>query len=376
MSDRIVIKDGVAFRKARRSEAKPLIGLYSESGAGKTYSALLLARGFVGPQGRIAMIETESGRGEAYEDLIPGGYDVWPLRDDYSPKNYGMAIAAAEAAKYDALIVDSASHEWEAAGGVLSMAADNEAAGRKGPLVWQRPKMEHQREFMLRLAGCAIPLVIICMRAKYPMEEVAKGGKKEWQRSTALSPKQSEDILFELFVHGWIDRDAHAFHGTKYSREDLRAILVDGQPITQETGRLLAQWSAGGSDPIIPGRIESCASLEALQALWEALTDDQRAKHKPAFVARKRQIADQPQAKGGEAIGDGRDPVVVKPAQPQQSEAAPAVSFATLVDRMRSRSEMDVLGADADLIQYLPVGQQVEAAAVYHECIEKLEGAA
>jgi hypothetical protein len=35
-----------SFRPAKRSEAKPLIGLYAESGAGKTYSALLLARGF------------------------------------------------------------------------------------------------------------------------------------------------------------------------------------------------------------------------------------------------------------------------------------------------------------------------------------------
>jgi hypothetical protein len=34
-----------SFRPAKRSEAKPLIGLYAESGAGKTYSALLLARG-------------------------------------------------------------------------------------------------------------------------------------------------------------------------------------------------------------------------------------------------------------------------------------------------------------------------------------------
>ncbi len=40
------------FRPARRSEAKPLIGLYSESGAGKTYSALILARGLRSPRTR------------------------------------------------------------------------------------------------------------------------------------------------------------------------------------------------------------------------------------------------------------------------------------------------------------------------------------
>ena len=69
-----------SFRPAERSQAKPLIGLYAESGCGKTYSALLLARGFVGSAGKIGMIETEAGRGEAYADIVPGGYDVASLR--------------------------------------------------------------------------------------------------------------------------------------------------------------------------------------------------------------------------------------------------------------------------------------------------------
>ena len=236
----------LSFRPAKRSEAKPLIGLYSESGCGKTWSSLLLARGFVGPSGKIGMIETESGRGEAYADLLPGGYEVLPLRDTFSPETYGEAISAAEKATLDALIIDSASHEWEAVGGVLHMAAQNQAAGKKGPLVWQQPKMDHSRLFMLRLLATPIPLVILCMRAKYPMKEVPKDGKKEWVRSETLEPKQSEDILYEMFLHGWIDKE-HRFHGTKYSRDDLRQVLKDNEPITLETGQRLAAWAKGGT---------------------------------------------------------------------------------------------------------------------------------
>jgi len=235
----------ISFRPAKRSEAKPLIGLYAESGCGKTYSALLLARGFVGPQGRIGMIETESGRGEAYADIVPGGFDVLPMRGSFSPTEYGQAITAAENAKLDALIIDSASHEWEGAGGVLGMAAEAQASGKSGPLVWQKPKMDHQRHFMLRLLSTPIPLVIVCMRAKYPMIERKKpDGKKEWVRSETLEPKQSEDILFEMFVHGWIDRE-HRLHVTKYTRPDLAQIVRDGEPITIETGERLAAWSRG-----------------------------------------------------------------------------------------------------------------------------------
>ncbi len=250
----------LSFRKAALSEAKPLIGLYAESGCGKTKSALLLAKGFAGDMAKVGMIETESGRGEAYaDDPDVGGYEVLPLRESFSPKNYGAAIAASERAGFKVLIIDSASHEWEGVGGVLAMAAENQAGGKKGPLVWQQPKIDHQREFMLRLMQTSIPLVIVCMRAKYTMEEVKaehvrrweQGGRNgkppkpgEWVRATDLSPKQSEDILYEMFLHGWIDKE-HAMHVTKYTVDTLRPVFIDGEPITQDTGRRLLEWTRG-----------------------------------------------------------------------------------------------------------------------------------
>jgi hypothetical protein len=238
------------IRPARRSEAKPLIGLYSESGCGKTCSALLLAKGFVGEMSKVVMIETESGRGEVFaEDPVIGGYQVIPMRDNFSPKNYGGAIDAVNKAGFAALIIDSASHEWEGVGGVLDMAAKNEEAGKKGQLIWQMPKIDHQREFMLRLMQTPIPLVIVCMRAKYPMEQTVKDGKKDWQRSKTLSPKQSEDILFEMMVHAWIDTD-HAVHITKPKPAEnygviMRGIFEEGKPISVETGQRLLEWTKG-----------------------------------------------------------------------------------------------------------------------------------
>lgn len=237
-----------SFRPATRSEAKPLIGLYAESGNGKTWSALLLARGFVGPNGTIGMIETEGGRGEANVGRAPvGQFLVRPIRGSFSPEEYGRAITEAEGTGLDALIIDSASHEWEGAGGVLSMAADNITAGKKGVLVWQQPKIAHQRHFMLRLMQTPIPLVIVCMRAKYPMEQI-KGS--EWARSKTLEPKQADDILFEMFVHGWIDSE-HKLHVTKYTLPELADVIVDGQPVSIETGRRLALWARGGTSPAV-----------------------------------------------------------------------------------------------------------------------------
>ena len=267
-----------SIRPASRSEAKPLIGLYSESGRGKSFSSLLLARGFVGPNGRIVQIETEAGRGEAYADMIPGGYDVISLRNDFSPVAYGEAIKAAEESKADALIIDSGSHEWSGAGGVLSQALDQQERGVKGVLAWQKPKMLHQRNFMLRLMQTPIPLVILCLRAKFPMIEKKEGGKKEWVRSETLEPDQAADILFELFVHGWID-EQHRLHVTKYTRPDLKEVIRDNEPITIETGERLAAWARGdtpkqtikevilinkGSGYTAPPATDSFVALEAM----------------------------------------------------------------------------------------------------------------
>ena len=87
------------------------------------------------------------------------------------------------------------------------------------------------------------------MRAKYPLVETKnEQGKKDMKRALVPSPKQSEDILYEMFAHGWIDQE-HVFHGTKYTRAAFRDILKDGKPITEESGKLLAAWAAGGSAP-------------------------------------------------------------------------------------------------------------------------------
>lgn len=240
------------LRPAQRGNAKPLVGLYGESGAGKTWSALMLARGFVGPHGKIAMIETEAGRGEIYTGADPvGDYLVCSLGEPFSPAKYGEAISACEKAGVDALIIDSASHEWEAVGGVLDMASENEAKGWKGQIVWTKPKLEHSRHFVLRFAQTPIPLVILCLRSKYPLEEYTDDkGKKQMRRVKVPVPIQSDTFISEMLIHGWIDRE-HNLHVTKYPSavSELRGVVKNGEPITVETGARLHAWAAGTNTP-------------------------------------------------------------------------------------------------------------------------------
>jgi hypothetical protein len=64
---------------AERAGAHLLIQLYGPPRSGKTYTALRIARGMVGPKGRIGVLDTESGRARLYSDKVPGGFVVGEL---------------------------------------------------------------------------------------------------------------------------------------------------------------------------------------------------------------------------------------------------------------------------------------------------------
>lgn len=237
------------IKKASRAGIKPLIAFYSESGCGKTYSALLLARGMVGPDGKIGVIDTESGRASLYADVIPGGFDVLELDQPFSPARYIEAIDAIEAAGADIALIDSASHEWEGVGGVLDMASEIETkSGKPGLHIWKQPKFEHAK-FVQRLMRSKIP-VIVCLRAKYKSRQTKEGGKTTIVKDDKTSPIQAEDFIFEATCHAEILQN-HTIILTKCSHPDLRKCFPEDQKgmISIEHGKLLGAWCNSVGQP-------------------------------------------------------------------------------------------------------------------------------
>jgi hypothetical protein len=268
------------FRPAARHQTKPLIGLYGQSGSGKTMSSLLLARGFVGDAGKLGMIDTESGRGQLYSDVIPGGYDVLTVGEPFSPAAYVEAIRAAEAAKLDALVIDSASHEWEGIGGVLDMAAENEKrTGKPGLHCWKEPKRLHQ-QFVLKLLQSPL-FVVLCLRAKYKSRQVKneRTGKNEIVRDEHTTPIQADDFIFEMTAHAEI-LPSHTLRVTKLSHPDLGGVFRDGDRISLDTGRALAGWARGGAPAARPGAklLETARSKIAAEGVDGFLTWKERLK--------------------------------------------------------------------------------------------------
>lgn len=244
----------MTIKAATRQGVIPLISLYSESGCGKTYSSLLLARGLAGPSGKIVFIDTESRRGSLYADVLPGGYDVLDLDAPFTPKRYIEALQIAFDSKPAVVVVDSMSHEWEGMGGVCDMAAENEArSGKSGINNWKTPKMEHAKlvQFILR---SPVPLVC-CIRAKYKTRQ--KTGTQEMLDAGAIqkhqlgktiiikdevtSPIQAEEFIFESTCHAEILPD-HSINLTKCSHPSLRDCFPAKGAIEIKHGEMLRAW--------------------------------------------------------------------------------------------------------------------------------------
>ena len=260
------------IKPATRTGIKPLIGIYSESGCGKTMSSLLLARGLVGPSAKIVMLDTESGRGSLYADVIPGGYEVMEMRESFSPSNYIAAIQAVEKSGAAVLVIDSGSHEWEGLDGVTDMAMQISQAraskwnkGWDGVVQfgdWKQPKMEHQK-FMLKMLQSPLP-IIVCLRAKKKShqtkgtKEMADAGIIESRnigkslviKDEFSSPIQAEDFIFEMMAHAEILQN-HCIILTKCSHPSLRDCFPKDQttPISIEHGQKLAAWCASAGQP-------------------------------------------------------------------------------------------------------------------------------
>lgn len=269
------------IKRATRQGIKPLLVAYSESGCGKTYSSLLLARGLAGKSGKIVMADSESGRGSLYADIPEiGGYETFDLASPFTPDRYVEAVDAIESAGAAVGIVDSGSHEWEGAGGVLDMAAEIETkSGKAGLHCWRTPKFEHAK-FVQRLLRTKIPF-IVCLRAKYKSRQTKVDGKTQIIKDEATSPIQAEDFIFEATAH-WEILPNHSIVVTKCSHPELRKCLPADKtaPIMIVHGEALARWCAapGVSAPAI-GPAADKFLTRALQVLRESGYDDDTVKN-------------------------------------------------------------------------------------------------
>lgn len=241
----------ITFRPAVRQGSHVIVALYGMSGSGKTLSALLLGRGLVGPKGRLGMIDTETGRGLIYAKRVPGGYEYSELTPPFSPERYTSAIKAAEAAGFDAVIIDSASHLWEGIGGLIEAAEGARSAKGKelqGLAKWAGPKARYKK-FIQAMLTTRMHL-ILCLRAKERFIQDGFGADAKITSGGFVPVNEKSfvyDATVQIFMPHNVPRDRLGTPVIEKCPEDLLGAFPEGKRISIETGDLIREWVAGGA---------------------------------------------------------------------------------------------------------------------------------
>lgn len=192
------------IKRSTRQGIIPLICLWGGTGGGKTRSAILLARGIAGPNGKVRVVDTEAKRSGYYSDRIPGGFDRIDFDAPFTPERYVEVLDLAEKDS-DVVVVDSTSHAWFGPDGVLELheqALDKMTRGstdwkereRLNWPAWREPKMR-LKHLTNRFLGFKVPL-ILCFRG----EEKSHMEKDEKGRNVVVTDKTTTPVFDKKFI--------------------------------------------------------------------------------------------------------------------------------------------------------------------------------
>jgi hypothetical protein len=269
----------MTFKRAERKNAKLRLALSGTAGAGKTYSALLIAKEF---GSKIAVLDSERGSASLYADLVP--FDVCEL-EEKNLQEYLEKIQDAARAGYDVLVIDSYSHSWI---GALEMV--DKMGGNKFSSGWKvvSPLVTKLVDSILSYPGH----VIATMRSKaeYAVEKNEKGQAIPKKLGMATVARDGTDYEFSVMLDLTIDGGVtvsktrcSALAGGIYTRDDIpkiaktiKAWLSDGAPVTPRDAMAeRIRFASSDSD------------LTALIPEMKLLTEEDRTALKPVFIAKK-----------------------------------------------------------------------------------------
>lgn len=222
-----------SFRRANKSAVYLKLAITGPSGSGKTTAALRLARGLVGPKGRIAVIDTENSSSLLYADSF--NFDVCVVEPPYTEDKFIKAVADASG-NYDCVVIDSFSHVWQA---ILEYKSKLDMRGGNSYTNWANAG--NRFENVLQAVLSSKMHIICCMRSKmdYAIDTDERGKKSI--RKVGLAPIMRDGIEFEFSLV--LDLDMN--HKAVASKDRTR--MFDGkiEEITERTGELLDKWRLG-----------------------------------------------------------------------------------------------------------------------------------
>lgn len=251
------------LKKAQKQKVKIKVGLQGSAGSGKTYSALLIAKGMVGgDMSKIALIDTENGSASLYTDIF-GEFLTLDFKAPYSPERCIEAInLCSKHEGIEVIIFDSISHEWMGNGGVIDLV---DQMGGSGMMKWAKMTPRHNRFIDAMLQ---VDTHMICtMRSKqdYVITQNEKG--QQIPEKVGMKAVTRDGVDYEFTLNFDIDQSNFA----KASKD--RTSMFKRNPeaiITEDTGKQILDWCNSGVDVIKIGleAIELCKNIDELLNVW------------------------------------------------------------------------------------------------------------
>jgi len=267
------------LQQAERKQAKIKLGLQSPSGAGKTYSALLLAYGLINNWSKIAVIDTENHSADLYAHL--GNYQVLALEQPFTPERYMEAIELCEKAGMEAIIIDSISHEWEGSGGILDI---HGAMMGNSFTNWNKVTPRHNAFVQKILQSHCHIIATIRSKQDYVLSE--KNGKMVPEK-IGLKGVTREGLDYEFTLVFELDLK-HQATATK----DRTGLFMDKPQfmISTETGQLILNWCKTGKTLAnIKVDITQVTTVDQLRDILISYPN-YRAELEPLCITRKKQL--------------------------------------------------------------------------------------
>jgi len=275
------------FEKAMRKKARLRLALTGPSGAGKTYSALLVAKGI---GGKVAVLDTEKGSASLYSDIVD--FDVLELAPPFSPERFIEAINAAENAGYDTLILDSITHEWSGVGGCLEL-VDTIAKTKFRGNTWSAWSEINPRHRLFLDAILRSPMHIIAtMRSKTETAQVEENGRKKVAK-LGMKSEQRDGVEYEFTTVLDIGHETHHAIASK----DRTKLFSNCDPVilTESTGVSLLQWLESGVNPheeSLKAFLASAESSNDMDTLKHSFEEAWRTLRGTEFQAKAKEIYD------------------------------------------------------------------------------------
>lgn len=314
------------MKPAIRESVGLLIGLVGPSSSGKTLSALRLAKGIQSVcGGKIAFCDTENRRALYYADRFQ--FEHLNFSKPFSPDDYLAALRfCLKQPDVKTIIVDSGSHEHEGAGGVLEwhaaetdrLAALWKTSREKAQMAAWGPPKSARRRLINEVLQMNVN-VVWTFRAKEKLRIVAGRDPVPlgWQ------PICGEEFMYEFALQCLLPPGSQGRPRWKSDLDSERAIMKlpqqfsdmfkDGDQLSEEHGRKLAEWAAGGLklDPKavelidLYAKCEDDAAYKQLEskrsAVWKAMPPASKARVKAASDATLERI-NKPSGSNGDLL--------------------------------------------------------------------------